>query len=440
MKARMKKLTALALAAALAGTALAGCGKEGGSGKDDGKITIRLLTRMSGTSHQVDIYNDVIDEFKEKHPEVEIVDDSQGDEAAYNNILKTDMSSGTMANVFRIQGVANLGKYIDEGYIADMTPFLEADPEWGGGFTEGALNYYKVPGKDGIYGIPCEAGLIGIYYNERILEECGIKNFPETWTEFQEAIEKIKEKDYTPIALGAKSTYMAGHLHDLIFYRWMGTEAAKQLGNRELKWTDEDVVQTLQFEKDLYELGAFPEGTAGINEDIVKTDFQNGKAAMLITGPWNITNFNDPEVCPEAENIRLAKFPYFEEKPEYKNEDMQVTSPYMINGKLDEKELELTVELVKMLTCKETAERFANETSQLIPRTDLDIDESMVDPLFTRNVELCADSTGVAVDIFDFDPLASMQDRTRNSIVSMFTGSTAEDAAAEIQAEIDNAE
>ena len=209
MKARMKKLTALALAAALAGTALAGCGKEGGSGKDDGKITIRLLTRMSGTSHQVDIYNDVIDEFKEKHPEVEIVDDSQGDEAAYNNILKTDMSSGTMANVFRIQGVANLGKYIDEGYIADMTPFLEADPEWGGGFTEGALNYYKVPGKDGIYGIPCEAGLIGIYYNERIFAECGIKTFPETWTELQEAIEKIKEKDYTPIALGAKSTYMA---------------------------------------------------------------------------------------------------------------------------------------------------------------------------------------------------------------------------------------
>lgn len=129
MKRRKKRLAALALIAALTCTTLAGCGKGENGGKEDEKITIRLLTRMSGTSHQVEIYNDVINEFKEKHPEVEIVDDSQGDEAAYNNILKTDMSSGTMANIFRIQGVANLGKYIDEGYIADITPFLEEDKE-----------------------------------------------------------------------------------------------------------------------------------------------------------------------------------------------------------------------------------------------------------------------------------------------------------------------
>jgi len=32
-----------------------------------------------------------------------------------------------------------------------------------------------------------------------------------------------------------------------------------------------------------------------------------------------------------------------------------------------------------------------------------------------------------------------MQDRTRNSIVSLFTGASAQDAAAVIQAEIDNA-
>lgn len=440
MKRRMKKIMALTLACVTAASLLAGCSGGGSEKKDDGKIQIRLLTRMAGTSPQVGIYNDIIDEFKEKHPEVEIVDDSQGDDGSFNNILKTDMSSGTMANIFRIQGVANLGKYIDEGYLLDMTPYLEEDAQWGGGFTEGALSYYQVPGKEGTYAVPCEAGLIGVYYNERIFKECGIDKFPETWTEFTDAVKKIRAKDYTPIAMGAKTSYMAGHLHDLIFYRWMGTEAAKLLGNRELKWTDDDVVKTLEFEKELFEMGAFSDGAVGLNDDIVKTDFQNGKAAMMITGPWNITSFKDPEKCPEAENIQLAKFPYFEEKPEFKNEDMQVISPYMINGKLEGKELELTVELVKMLTNKEAAERFANETSQLIPRTDIVVDEAKVDPLFTKNVELCATSTGVAVDIFDFDPLASMQDRTRNSIVSMFTGATPEEAAKEIQAEVDKGE
>lgn len=437
MKKRWKRILAVALACTTIAGLAAGCGSNE---KESDKIKIRLLTRMAGTSPQVQIYKDILDEFQEKHPEVEIVDDSQGDDGSFNNILKTDMSSGTMANIFRIQGVANLEKYIDEGYLLDFSPYLEEDAEWGGGFTEGSLNYYKVPGKDGIYGIPCESGLIGVYYNERIFKECGIDKFPETWTEFLDAIDKINAKDYTPIAMGAKTSYMAGHLHDLIFYRWMGTEAAKLLGNRELKWTDSDVVQTLEFVKELNDRHAFTDGVVGLSDDIVKADFQNGKAAMMITGPWNITSFKNPDECPEAENIQLAKFPYFEEKPEFKNEDMQVISPYMVNGKLEGKDLELTLELVKMLTNKEAAERFANETSQLIPRTDIEVDETKVDPLFTKNVELCAESTGVAVDVFDFDPLASMQDRTRNSIVSMFTGTSAEDAAKEIQAEVDKGE
>lgn len=406
--------------------------------KDPNKVQIRLLTRMTGTSPQVGIYNDVINEFKEKHPEVEIIDDSQGDDSSYNNILKTDISSGTMANIFRIQGVANLGKYIDEGYILNVEPYINEDATWGSGFTEGAIEYYRVPGKEGVYGVPCESGLIGIYYNEKIFKEAGIDEFPETWNQFTDAIVKIKDKGYTPIALGAKTSYTVGHLHNLISYRWLGTDIAKKLGTREAKWTDKDVVETIGFVKELYDLGAFPEGVAGISDDITKSDFQNGKAAMFITGPWSIPGLTNPEESPEAENVKFAKFPYFEEKPEFKDEDMQVISPYMISGKLEGKELELTIELVKMLTSKETAERMANEASQLLPRNDLNIDKESLNPTFVDVMEAGANSTGIAVDIFDYDPIASMQDRTRNSLVSLFTGATPEQAAAEIQAEIDN--
>ena len=435
---KLKKLTALCLAGIMAIGILAGCSKTEETKTENGqeKITIRLLTRMAGTSPQVGIYNDIIDEFKAMYPEVEIVDDSKGDDDSFNNILKTDMASGTMANIFRIQGVANLSDYIDQGYLLDVTPYLKADDAWNH-FTEGSVSYYEVPGKDGVYGVPCEAGLIGVYYNERIFTEAGIESFPETWSELLIAIEKIKEIDVTPIAMGAKTSYMAGHLHNNIFYKYMGTEAAKKLGNRELAWNDPDVVQSLQYVKDLNDMGAFSDGAAGLSDDVVKTDFQNGDAAMMITGPWNITSFNNPETCPEAGNIKLAKFPYFDEKPEFKDEDMQVISPYMINGKLEGRELELTMELVKMLTGKAAAERFANETAQLIPRTDIEVDKTIVDPLFTQNVDFCATSTGVAVDVFDFDSVTSMQDRTRNSIVSMFTGASAQEAANEIQAEVD---
>ncbi len=439
---KIKKVMALVLASALSFSMLTACGsKTDSSAKEpgDGKVTIRLLTRMAGTTTQVGIYNDIINEFKSKHPEVTIIDDSQGDESAFNNILTTDIASGTMANIFRIQGVANLSDYIDNGLLLNLQPYLDADKEWSGGFTEGSLSYYQVPGHEGTYAIPMESGLIGVYYNEELLKKAGVEKFPETWEQLLAAIAKLKENGIIPIAMGAQSTYMAGHLHDQIFYKWMGTEAAKLLGNREMKWTDEGVVQTLQFEKDLIDAGAFDPSAAGITDNIALTQFQQGEAAMVITGPWNISTFADKTTTPVSDNIKVAKFPYFEEKPEFKNQDMQILSPYMVSGKLEGKELDLTIELLKMLTGKEAAKRFAEEAAFLIPRTDLDLDESKCTNLFIQNVEVGGTSEGIGVDVFDFDPLTSMQDRTRNSIVSLFTGASAQDAAAEVQAEIDNA-
>lgn len=197
--------------------------------------------------------------------------------------------------------------------------------------------------------------------------------------------------------MGAQSTYMAGHLHDQIFYKWLGTEAPKLLGNRTKKWTDTDVVETLQLVKDLIDAGAFDPSAAGITDDVAATQFQQGEAAMIITGPWNISNFSDTETTAVAEHVRLAKFPYFSEKPENKDEDMQVLSPYMISGKLEGRELELTIELVKTLTNKDAAKRFAEEAAFLIPRNDIELDESKTSDLFRKSVELGGTSTGICV-------------------------------------------
>ena len=113
---KLKKIAMLGMALALSIGALTACGSGNKAGGDTQssvdsskeasnsgeKIKIRLLTRMAGTSDIVKIYNSILDEFKAKHPEVEIIDDSQGDESAFNNILSTDMASGKMANIYRV--------------------------------------------------------------------------------------------------------------------------------------------------------------------------------------------------------------------------------------------------------------------------------------------------------------------------------------------------
>mgnify|MGYP000299631950 CR=1 FL=1 len=110
-----------------------------------------------------------------------------------------------------------------------------------------------------------------------------MKEFPETWTEFLDAIKKLKASGVIPIAMGTQTTYMAGHLHDQIFYKWLGTDAAKKLGSRDMKWTDPEVVETLQFVQDLIDAGAFDKNAAGMTDNIAMTQFQQGEAAMVIT-------------------------------------------------------------------------------------------------------------------------------------------------------------
>ena len=402
------------------------------------QITIRLLTRMAGSTTQVQIFNDILNEIKELHPEVKIIDDSQSDEGAFNNILSTDIASGSMANIFRIQGVANLGEYIDNGLILDLKPYLEEDAEWGNGFAEGNLKYYQVPGKDGIYAAPMEGGIVPMFYNKDLLADAGFDHFPETWNELLDCVAALKANGIIPIAMGAQSTYMVGHLHNHIFYKWLGTEAAKELGAKNKKRTDPDVLETIEKVKELIDAGAFDPAAAGLTDELAMTQFQQGQAAMVITGVWNIGNFNDPAETPVSASIDVAKFPYFEEKPEFKDEDMAVSSPYMVNGKLEGKELELTLELLKMLTSAEAAERFAQEAAFYLPRTDIELDPEVCSQLFIKTIELSGTSTGVACDVFDFDPITSMQDRTRNSLMSLFTGAEPEAVAAEIQNEVDN--
>ena len=76
-KKMRKRIISMLTVLALGTTLLAGCG-NGGSEKnakaengEGDKVTIRILTRIAGTSKQTQIYNEILDEFKEKHPEVE---------------------------------------------------------------------------------------------------------------------------------------------------------------------------------------------------------------------------------------------------------------------------------------------------------------------------------------------------------------------------------
>ena len=83
-------------------------------------------------------------------------------------------------------------------------------------------------------GIPYQPYTSGIFYNKAIFEEAGIEEEPETWEEFLDVCEKIKEAGYAPLALDdAYVLYNYGyHLA-----RYIGEDAVKELST-EGGWAD----------------------------------------------------------------------------------------------------------------------------------------------------------------------------------------------------------
>ena len=76
--------------------------------------------------------------------------------------------------------------------------------------------------------------------------------------------------------------------------------------------------------------------------------------------------------------------------------------------------------------------------NQLPGRSDVNIDGYEMSPLMKKALALNNELTTYGGDVFEYDEITSMQDVIRNSLVGMMLGTTPEDTAKTIQAEIDN--
>lgn len=131
-------------------------------------------------------------------------------------------------------------------------------------------------------GIPYQPYTSGIFYNKAMFEEAGIEEEPETWDEFLDVCEKIKEAGYAPLALDdAYVLYNYGyHLA-----RYIGEDAIKKLST-EGGWADSE--EALKAAEDMVALidneylesgapGAFPESENTLGYD---------ETAMILMASW----------------------------------------------------------------------------------------------------------------------------------------------------------
>lgn len=422
--------------------AMVGCaGSSGESESDDGngdKIKITFMSRDSGDTPIAKVYEDQIARFMEENPDIEVQNDSIYEEAAYNNKLKVAISTGETPSIFYYPAIAGLTEWAESGVLLDLSDALEEDPEWADTFLDGALDTYRLDdyGVEGIYALPNELNVDAIFYNKALFEEAGITKIPETMDELYDAIDKLNAAGITPFGVGGKDTWVMGHIFNNILAKRIGADGIRALGTGEKSWTDEDVVECLQITKDLKdEKNAFMEGFEGIDVNTQMSQFLSGEVAMIShSSPIIPEMYNtDSEIL---DDISFFPFPYFTDKEEYKDTRVVYTSGWMLSGTMSEEETDATLKLVKYMTTPEAIQERMDAAMRVAPYKNITAPED-APQIFKDMVEYTDTISNSVGEYFDYDTCSTLVDTSRNGILNMMLGNTAQSTAEEIQKDID---
>lgn len=286
---------------AMTATMLAGCGgggsdesssSEASSGPYDeqaienaGDITITMM--VSGVATENDFETEVLPELvKEKWPNVTLEVTKLPDDNYYTT-LKSRLSSGECPDIILTQpmyaGANSCYTLAEAGYLAPLN-----DLKWAENMSDLAAVTYE----DDI--VTCTAGvsILGTYYNKDMFAECGITEEPQTWDEFLDVCETLKENGHQPIIMGDKDMYvMQFGLYQIACNEIYSQNADydEQLRTGDTSFTDEGTWdKVLEMYNELYDKGYIDSSqTLGIGASQAIQAFIDGEAAMTFDGSFN---------------------------------------------------------------------------------------------------------------------------------------------------------
>lgn len=410
---------------------------EDSAGTDGERVKIIFMSRDSGDTPIARVYESQIAAFMEENPDIEVQNDSIYEEAAYNNKLKVAISTGETPSIFYYPAIAGLSEWAKNGVLLDLTEALQEDSQWAAAFLDGALDTYKLDayGAEGIYALPNELNVDAVFYNKSLFEQAGINKVPATMEEFYEVIDKLSKAGITPIGVGGTNTWVMGHIFNNILAKRIGQEGIIALGTGEKKWTDKDVTECLQITKDLKEKGAFAEGFEGMDYNTQMNQFLTGEVAMISHSSPIISEIYSSE-SEIKDEIGMFAFPYFTDKPEYKETRVIYTSGWMLSGTMTEEQEKATLKLVKYMTTKESVQERMDAALRVAPYKNTAAPDS-APQLFKDMIEYTNTISESVGEYFDYDTCATLVDSSRNGILNLMLSETAEDTAAAIQADVD---
>lgn len=285
----MKKTLRTLLLAAVVGGLLAGCGngaasESAGNGQADtakeasgDQITIKFMHQWA-EENRLPYWNALTEAYMAEHPDVKIETEVIPNEA-YKEKIRVMMGGGDMPDLFFTFDGEWVSRFAENGAIADLTPYLEEDPEFKESFNQGILTTGQVDGKQ--YSLPIRTCVNFVLYNKEMFNQYNLE-VPSTWDEFLNVCETLKSNGVTPLAMGDAEQWAAAHYVAALNVQLVPFDTLeKDYYLNPGEFSDPGYVQALERVKELYDKGYFMDGMPSTSQNIAKEMFAAGQTAMI---------------------------------------------------------------------------------------------------------------------------------------------------------------
>lgn len=375
---------------------------------------------------RMDFGNELLKEFNARTDVNATFESSHLPSGPYYPKLNAEIAGNEAPDVFTLHGAGKLKTYANSGKLQDLTEYFAKDPAWKDSFISGAFNLLTVDNK--IYGIPVSFSAATLYYNKDIFKKNNLE-VPKTYDELKHVVEVLVKNKVTPIAMGAKDAWVSALFSEFVANRIGGDAPFNALMDGKGSWVDPSYIETGRVLQELTKMKAFPEGFLSIDNSAMTNMFQNGQAAMMVTGSWAISNLvkADSKV---KDVVGIAKFPTF---PNGKGDiDTWLGQPgfnFVMSAKAKDKDA--AIKYIKAWT-EEKAQKFTGEVGGDIPSTKVTLDPTKVPGLSKDLKDQMSTMKGMFI-FYDVGMGAKIGDEYNNTIQSILAGKAPEEAFKSLQ-------
>ncbi|HHW31739.1 MAG TPA: extracellular solute-binding protein [Clostridiaceae bacterium] len=346
------------------------------------EYVIKYPTHQIGTNTSAPANAEMVRTFNEKYKgkyRIE-VEEVPGDKN-YVDKIKILLASRQLPDF--VYGSTNIDAIYEQGLCMDLTPLLDADPEWKALFPEAVLEYNSRDGK--VVALPNEGQLVGYYYNKELFAKAGIEGPAKTWNEFFDICKRLKEAGITPMSMQTGDNAFVTQL-------WLGqmivtSDEGKQMLRATVKETNYNkqcFIDGLKMLQPIFTEGYTTKDAIGGMYENAANNFISGKTAMIANGTWMIGSFSDPNMGGSEEFAKKVDIALYPENGYYSNP----FAGFMICAQT-EKGKEAAIAMLKHWTSKETM--LSNlRIMGMVPSGKIDIPQDVLEkwPLLGKMLQL----------------------------------------------------